>query len=322
MDLARFGLTSRPFRPTPVRESYHAVPSHDDALAELLSAYESDEGIALLDGPLGSGKTLTLLRFLDALPSSAHPILLPPTKFHRPADLYQAILFDLGKPYRDLGEQELRLNVFDHLLSELTAKKRTVIVVDDAHLLNDNLLEEIRLLDNLEACGVKAVFAVLAGLPELRERLGSVALSALSQRIGCKPHIERLSREESARYLRGQLEHCGGDADSLFTDEAIELIAVHGRGVPRVLNQLASSAFAVAERAGQNVIDAEVAYEALSRAGMEIEEIETGDSTPARPAYSAGAARSMDAETSQSGEDGESGSPRSPKQKVRKRRAA
>lgn len=318
MSLTRLGLDRRPFRPAPTLDLFVPLPPHDAVSAALRSAFDGGDGIVLLDGAPGVGKTLLALRFLEALGGDIVPIYVPSARFAKPVDLFRAIVFDLGQPYQGVSEAELRLVVADQLMKMLSEKKRVVLVLDEAQHLSPELLEEIRLLDNWDARGTKAVFTVLVASLELRERLQGPGVESLAQRIRSRPRVEPLSEEESRTFLRSQLEVCSRTPDDVMTDEAVQLFAKHAGGVPRVLNQLAASGLELAVSAEQDSVDVEVAFEALSRMGITIVEADE----PARPAYPSGAARSTGPEDRERGEDREPAATKSPKQKARSRRAA
>jgi type II secretory pathway predicted ATPase ExeA len=315
MDLAHFGLCRRPFRPAPAADLFFPACAHAAAADRLRAAFDAGDGIALLDGPPGTGKTLVTVRFLESLSGAATPVLIPSARLTRPAELHQAILFDLGKPYQGLGEQELRLAVTGHWLGELAAGRRGAVVLDEAHHLGPDLLEEVRLLDNLEGRGVKALFTLLVGPPELRDRLAAPGLESLAQRVSCRVRLGPLQQDEAAAYLRFQLDACGGSSARLLATEAADLIAEYARGVPRVLNQLAAETFAVAWEAGQGAVDVEAVCEAADRLGLRPAE-------SAQVTFPAGAAGSRSREDGEAGEPDEAGGARAPKQKARRRRAA
>lgn len=312
MNLDRLGLHRRPFRTAPTLDLFVPLPPHEAALAALRSAFDTGDGIALLDGGPGTGKTLLALRFLESLGGNVLPIFVPSSRFATASDLHRAILFDLGQDYRGLTDQELRLTLAESLLKALAESRRGVLILDEAQHLSVELLEEIRLLDNLDARGTKAIFTVLVAQPELRGRLKRPESELLSGRINCRVGLEVLSTADSRLYLRSQLELCGRSPDETMNDEALELFAKHGRGNPRLLNHLASAALELASEAGVDGVDIEVAGEVLSRAGMEIAEI----AEPVQPANSAVGS------TGEAGEGRESGAARPPKQKARTRRAA
>jgi type II secretory pathway predicted ATPase ExeA len=268
MDLAHFGLTRRPFRPTPDTDAYYPAPSHEFALAALRGALAGREGLALVDGDPGCGKTLVALKFLEGLDPTTPRVMVPAPRFARPADLLQALLFDLGVAYQGLTEQELRLAVTDHLLGTLAAGGPAVVVIDEAQHLGSDILEEVRLLGNLETRSAKAAFVVLAAQPGLRERLTRPELAPFAQRIAVRCHIEPLTTEESAAYLRHQVHGAGGRADDLLTEDAVALLAARCKGLPRLLNQTAALAFSLAGSAGEKAVDAEAAIESLARLGL------------------------------------------------------
>jgi general secretion pathway protein A len=279
MPSAPFGLTRRPFRPTPDPACFFPSATHAAARADLMEAADRGDGIALLDGDPGTGKTLIALKVLDDLPTEARRVLLPGGRFAAPADLFRAFLFDLGKPYENKVESDLRLAVTDDLLAAREAGRNTVMVIDEAHHLSSDLLEELRLVDNLESRSGKAAFTLLVGLPAVREKLAG----SLGQRIVARPRIEPLTLAESIAYLRYHLTAAGASADVL-TDEAAEILAASAGGIPRVLNQLGSVAVTVAVASGESCVDAEAALAALDRLGRSAPPAESSE--PTRPAKS------------------------------------
>lgn len=268
MDHAHFGLARRPFRPTPDTDAYFPAATHEAALTGLRHAFAARDGLALLDGDHGTGKTLVALRLLEGLDAAVPRVLIPASRFARPADLHQAILFDLGAEYRGLTEQELRLAVTEKLLGQLVEGHPTVIVLDEAQHLTADLLEEVRLLGNLESRSAKAAFVVLVAQPQLRERLAAPELAAFAQRVAARCRVEPLTAEESAEFVRHQLKAAGGRPDALVTDEALAVLAGRCKGLPRLLNQTAYLAFTLAAAAGADAVDAEAAVEALAQLGL------------------------------------------------------
>ena len=272
MDLARFGLTRRPFRPTPDTGAYYPSPTHEAAIAALRESYAAHDGLALLDGEPGTGKTLVALRFLESLDGSVTRVLLPAPRFTRPADLFQAILFDLGVEYHGLAEQELRLTVTGRLLATLAEGGPTVAVIDEAQHLTADVLEELRLLGNLETRASKAVFVLLVALPALRERLRQPDAAVVAQRLAVRARLDPLDVTESMNYLRHRLQVAGTGAESALTDEALSVLAAHGKGLPRLLNRAADLAMTLAVEAEAEGVDAEAALEAVARLGLAVED--------------------------------------------------
>lgn len=318
MNRDRLGLSRRPFRAAPSLDLYVPLPPHEAALNALRTAFAAGDGIALLDGAPGTGKSLLALKFLESLGRETVAVLIPSARFSKPSDLHQALLFDLGQEYRGFSEHELRLAVTERLLTELAKSRRIAMVLDEAQHLADELLEEIRLLDNLDAGGRKALFTLLVAQPDVRERLRRPEYELFAQRTRCLLRTESLADDEARTFLRSQLELCGQSAAEAMNDEAIELLVRHGGGNPRFLNRLAASAWDLANSAEADVVDVEAAGEALLLAGVELEE--TAES--AGPAPPARAAKSKAASTGGTGEGRESARVRPPKQKAGNRRVA
>ena len=238
-------------------DSYVPLPPHDDAVARLRQAFAARQPVALLDGDPGTGKTTAVVRFLEGLPAETPRLFVPAARFTRPAELHQAILFDLGADYRGLGDTELRLAVTDHLLTGLAAGTPTVLVLDEAQHLADDVLEEVRLLGNVRGRNGPAAFVVLVALPGLRDRLGEAGLAAFAQRLAARHRLDPLAPADAARLARGRL---GPGAD----DEAVDLLAAHAGGPARLVVQAVDAALALAP----DGVDAVVAIEALTRLGL------------------------------------------------------
>ncbi|HZT83559.1 MAG TPA: AAA family ATPase [Gemmataceae bacterium] len=264
-----FGLRQRPFRPTPDTACYYPATSHERALARLAQAVADDEGLALLTGDPGTGKTLLCHKVLERLGPDAATAFLTNSHVGSRAGLLQAVLFDLGLPHEGRSEQEMRLALTDFLLTNFAAGRRAVLVVDEAQHLTPDLLEELRLLGNLEAPEGKALQAVLVGQPALLETLRQPGLAAFAQRLAVRVRVEPLSFEEAADYLLHQLRAAGGRPEAILSGEAVELLARGAHGVPRLLNQAAHQALALAHDAGARQVDAEAALEALALLGLE-----------------------------------------------------
>ena len=268
---AHFRLKHRPFRSTPVSTSYYSSASHELILARALEALGGEEGLCLLTGLPGTGKTLLCHRLLGRLSEQTNLVFLTNSHFADLSSLLQALLYDLSLPYEGRTEQELRLILTDFLLNQFGEGRRTVVVIDEAQHLTPCLLEELRLWCNLETEDRRAIQVVLAAQPGLLETLRQPELAALSQRLATRLHLEPLSLEESAAYLNHQVRAAGGRPENIFADEALEILCGAAKGLPRMLNHVANQALAVAFQAKVATVDAEVAIEAVLALGLELE---------------------------------------------------
>lgn len=271
---SRYGLRQRPFAATPDSAGYYPATTHEQALSRLVQALHDGAGIVLLTGPAGTGKTLLGHALLERLGANVTSALLTNSHLNDRTDLYQALLFDLSLPHEGTREQELRLRLTDFLLRNFAAGRRAVVILDEAQHLSADLLEELRLLGNLEAGAGKAVQVVLIGQETLLERLRQPELAAFSQRVTVRATLEPLGTEEASDYLRHQVRRVGGQPAKLFNDESLELLALQTHGLPRLLNHAAHLALQMADAADIEQIDFEVALEALTTLGL-ADEVDT-----------------------------------------------
>jgi type II secretory pathway predicted ATPase ExeA len=264
-----FGLVRRPFRSTlGDGAAWYASPGHELLLARLAESIADDEGLALVTGDPGTGKTLLCRRFLGRLGEDVNQVCLTNGRFADPTSFLQTILYDVSLPYEGKREQELRLVLTDFLLEQFAVGRRTVLVIDEAHHLSADLLEEVRLWGNLEADDARALQVVLAAQPQILEKLQGPSLVTLSQRLKIRLRLDPLTVEQSAGYLMHQMRVVGGAR--LLLDEAMDLLCRAGKGVPRLLNQLADQALRVACAAGAAAVDAEAVIEGIEILGFEI----------------------------------------------------
>jgi MSHA biogenesis protein MshM len=274
MTETQLGLKQRPFRSTPDSASYYPATTHERALARLLQALADQEGIILLTAAPGLGKTLLCQVVLERLGDKVTGAFLTNSHCSDRLGLLQAILYELSLPHEGRGEQDARLALTDFLLKNFSAGRRTTLIVDEAQHLTPELLEELRLLSNLEGHGGKALQVVLVAQPEIADVLGLPRMAGLLQRIAVRLRLDPLSVEEGADYLLHHVRMAGGRPEAIIAEEALEVLVRGTQGVPRLLNQAASQALLLTQEAGAAQVDAEAALEALAILGLEAEEIE------------------------------------------------
>jgi type II secretory pathway predicted ATPase ExeA len=260
---AYFNLQKRPFSSTPDPSCFFAPESIQELFDELMLRAESGQGVGILTAPAGTGKTLLCRRLASELSSRWTPVFLANANFPTRRALLQSILFELGKPYSGLEEQELRLSIYASLRELTQAGRGAALIVDEAHLLSDRLLEELRMLASLAEGKLPLARVILAGQPLLEERMMQPALEALNQRVACQVFLEPLSRRQSIDYVEYRIEWAGGICTQVFTDAALDSIAVGAGGLPRCLNQLCDHAMLLAYVQEQELVTREIVEEAL-----------------------------------------------------------
>jgi general secretion pathway protein A len=242
---AFFNLTRNPFDLTPDPTCFVPTKRHNEALAALYYGVRRHKGFVVVTGEVGTGKTLLLrclLRLLEESKDIAYAYLfngrLTPTEF------LQYILTDFGVPAAGKSKYELLLDLGQFLISRGSKKMTTVLIVDEAHHLSADILEEVRLLSNLETTDDKLLQIVLVGQPELDEKLDSVGLRQLKQRIAVRTQLGPLDADETKRYIEQRLQIAGADAQAspLFPDETIAAVHHYSRGLPRLINTICENA--------------------------------------------------------------------------------
>ncbi len=247
------------------------MKQQETVLASLRRAAESQESFATLIGEPGTGKSYIGLRFLQSLADDVPRVMVQASPNMKPTELFQAILFDLGKPYLGLSEHEQRLAVTAEILNALNQGQTMVLLIDEAHHLLPASLEELRLLGNYQSAEAQALFVLLMGQPALRTRLNQPELAGFAQRIGVHAKLEALTPAESRQYLHNLVDRAQLEWDT----EAVELIVRNTRGIPRLMNQVATLAQEFAHAEQLESIDVEVALVALQERGIESSDAES-----------------------------------------------
>ncbi|WP_158748490.1 ExeA family protein [Acidobacterium sp. S8] len=240
-----FNLTRNPFELTPDPRFLFSTRRHDEALAALYYGVRRHKGFVVVTGEVGTGKTLLLRCLLQLLQQSKDVAyaylfnsLLSPTEF------LQYILADFGLPSSGKNKSEMLFDLSQFLIARGQKKLSTVLIVDEAHHLSAEILEEVRLLTNLETAEDKLLQIVLVGQPELDEKLDSTGLRQLKQRIAIRARLDPLSESEARGYIERRLRIAGADdqASTIFSPTAITAIYHHSRGFPRLINTICENA--------------------------------------------------------------------------------
>jgi len=243
-----YSLKRNPFEITPDPSFLFATRRHNEALAALYYGVRRHKGFVVLTGEVGTGKTL-LLRCLLQLLKQSDDVKYAYVFNGRlsPLEFLQYIAGDLGLPAAGKNKSELLLQLAGYVVARGEKKLTTVLVVDEAHHLSTDILEEIRLLTNLETADEKLLQILLVGQPELDEKLDSVELRQLKQRIALRSHLLALDLNETKGYIERRLQLAGSpNPSSLFPQETVAAIHRHARGIPRLINTICENALIAA----------------------------------------------------------------------------
>ncbi|HUY31165.1 MAG TPA: AAA family ATPase [Pirellulales bacterium] len=251
-----FQLQQRPFAAAARVDRYFPATAIEAARQTLARCIERAEGAGMLVGPPGSGKTLLCLLLAEQFRGGFEIALLSNGHLGTRRELLQAILFELGLPFRRMDEGELRLTLVDHLADDRSGRKGLLLILDEAHTFPVRLLEEVRLITNLVHDGQPRVRLMLAGAPILEERFASPRLAAFSQRIASRCYLESWNASETRQFVVNQLATVGGDAQRTFSGDALDAIFRATDGIPRLVNQLCDHALILAFAGGRGHLDA------------------------------------------------------------------
>ena len=258
-----YGLSEDPFQISPDPRFLYLSDQHREAYAHLTYALNKSKGFTVVTGEAGTGKTTliqTMLAQLDGRTRTAHlynPKLTTP-------DFLRYICEDLGLKTEGLttkGELLTRLHRF--LMECYTRKERVVLVIDEAQTLPHKLLEEVRLLTNLETPSGKLMQVILMGQPELGKVLSDERLRQLTQRISVRYHLEPLNLEQTGEYIDHRLRIAGSKGERIFEPEAVRLFWKFSGGIPRVINTLCDGALVIGHATSRKVIDGQIARETI-----------------------------------------------------------
>lgn len=234
--LQYYGLKEAPFTITPNPRFLYLSAKHREALDHLLYGIRERKGFVQLTGDVGAGKTTLCRTLLEQLPPEQYSTALILNPVLHPDQMMQAIATEFGLDVRGKDRfQTLQiLNFF--LLEEMAKGREVVLIIDEAQNLTNDLLEQVRLISNLETDDRKLIQIVLMGQPELRDRLNEHSLRQLRQRITIRYHLRPLRFKEVKDYIRHRLQVSGANGTPYFSLAAIWRIFKYSNGVPRLVN--------------------------------------------------------------------------------------
>ncbi|MCG6154259.1 ExeA family protein [Rubinisphaera margarita] len=237
-----FHLKGRPFTSVPDPRFAYFSESFVHALNTLDLTVRQGVGIGLMTGAAGTGKTLLCKTLAEKLADDPLPVLLLNASFPTRSSLLQAILFELKRPYRRMTEQELRLELVSHGRDLAMYRTGIALIVDEAHMLKEHILEELRSLTNFIYQSRSVFRVVLSGQPVLEEVLARRSLQAINHKLEAHVCLDELTQKESVEFILTRVQECGGELLEMFDEAALELIVYAADGNPRCLNQLCDHA--------------------------------------------------------------------------------
>src|SRR5215472_7479737 len=267
MFLEYFNLAEQPFGVTPDPRYLFPSAGHREALASLVYGIESNLGFGTLIAQPGMGKTTLLFHIMEQYRQSARTAFIFNTQCDSP-DFLRSLLSELDD--QPVPEPTFQLHErLKHILArELQARRRVIVVIDEAQNLGDMVMETIRLLSNFESATSKLLHIVLAGQPELSAKLGRPELSQLRQRIPILATLPQLSSEETFSYIAHRLHIAGYRGGPLFTGQSMAEVAHFSRGTPREINRICFNCLSLAYASSQTVVDAALVNEVAADLGL------------------------------------------------------
>lgn len=269
-----YKLRGPPFGATPDPHHLYLSRTHREALASLLYGIETGRGfLALIAGP-GMGKTTLLFRLLEHLRRSARTVFLFQTQCNA-RELLRYLLADLGVDTHEADLAKMHQQLNGVLVREMRARRRFVLVIDEAQNLDAPVLETVRLLSNFETPQTKLMQIILAGQPQLATTLAQPTLTQLHQRIAVLSRLDPFTPTETAEYIDHQLRAAGKTGGRLFTPAALAMIQARSQGIPRTINNICFNALSMGYALGQKTVDSKIVSEVLEDLALDTPALKT-----------------------------------------------
>lgn len=258
-----YGFTKYPFDISPDPGFFCETPRHNEVLASLYHGVQRRKGFVVVTGEVGTGKTLLARCLFSLLERDRIAFGYVFNPLLNPAEFLQYALADLGLRVANKAKVELLFDLNHFLIVRYRQGSTAVLLIDEAHLLSWELLEEVRLLTNLETGNHKLLQIVMMGQPEFDRKLDSPELRQLKQRIALRCRLGTLSEAETGKYIARRLALAGyaASAEPIFPPPTISLIHGYSRGTPRLINTICENALISGFAAQQSAIGPELVEE-------------------------------------------------------------
>jgi general secretion pathway protein A len=262
-----FGFQEPPFNLTPNSKFFFSSAKHMEALSTLIYAIKERKGFVVITGNIGSGKTTVCRALLNQLDTHTQTALITNTHMNG-KDLLISVLEELEVEFEHGSKSKLLSQLNNYLIDQLRRNNNVVLVIDEAQNLSPAVLEEVRMLSNLETENEKLIQIIFLGQPELRKKLALPKLEQLRQRVAVYFHLTPLNEEDTKKYVIHRLKVASKTDNEFFTEKALGLIYQFSQGVPRLVNQICDSSLLTAYIMEKKVIDETILLEVIGESPM------------------------------------------------------
>jgi general secretion pathway protein A len=235
---AFFGFTESPFNLSPDPAFFFRSEQHEEALANLVYGVQARKGFIVLSGEVGTGKTTMLECLRDYLESQYIEFAFLFNSRVNPEQFFEMIAYDLNLPCQRTSKTEVLFALNQLLVEQAQLGRTVVLIVDEAHNLEWEVLEEIRLLGNLENRNGKLLQIILAGQPELDRKLDAPNLRQLKQRIVLRCNLRPFTLRDAVEYIQTRMEKAGMSSQTVFSEDLMAEIHLRAQGTPRLINAI------------------------------------------------------------------------------------
>jgi type II secretory pathway predicted ATPase ExeA len=252
-----FGFAELPFSVTPDPRFSYTNSLYREAFATLRYGIESRKGFIVITGEAGTGKTTLLRRLMRSVEATTHTAFIFNTHLDL-TELLRLAMNDLGVLYSTQDRLTLMAQLNDYLIEQLHKDHIVSLLIDEAQELSDEMLEELRLLSNLETDSAKLIQIVLMGQPELEQKLDQPQLRQLKQRVAVRCRLAPLRSDEVAPYINSRLQTVGYKGKELFDLGSVQKIALYSKGIPRLVNVICDNALLIAYATSKSTVSAKI----------------------------------------------------------------
>ena len=258
-----YGLKEKPFEITPDPKFLYLSENHKEALALLTYAVRERRGFTVVTGEVGTGKTILVQSLLSKLDGDTRTAYLF-NPIMGSTDFLHYICQDLGLRSQKRSKGQYLSQLHNFLMACYSRNENVVLIVDEAHKLDPKLLEEIRLLTNLETSKSKLLQVILIGQPELNEVLENREFRQLKQRVSLRYHVQPLNKIDTGKYIKRRLRIAGAFDHNIFTPKALKEIFDYSQGIPRLINIVCDNALLTGYATDQKVVGHKTIHEVIN----------------------------------------------------------